>query len=179
MFCYITCIFSYLLKFFRACAMPVHCSKLAGSWWWLRVHGCTLVLVCYKDIWTQGLTFSSRRQFAQIPRISIHHAVANPRWRWHCECAPLIGGQRRSAMCAIHCAIYIARCDCSYILQCFAWSSAVIARCVQFTARCNSVIAWCYSALLRVKQCSFHAVYEIHRAMYEIHCPMCAILRAM
>ena len=30
-----------------------------------------------------------RQQFAQIPWISIHHTVANPRWHWHCECAHL------------------------------------------------------------------------------------------
>ena len=40
--------------------------------------------------------------------------------------------------------------------------------------------------LLHVKQCSYRAVYEIHRAMYqsyhtmfEIHCAMCAFHRAM
>ena len=65
------------------------------------------------------------------------------------------------------------------ILQCFAWSNAVIARCGQFIARWNSVIARCYYALLRVKQCSYRAVYDIYRAMYEIHCAMCVIHRAI
>ena len=46
-----------------------------------------------------------------------------------------------------------------------AWSKAVIARCVQFITRCNSVIARCdcsYPAVLRMKEYSYRAMCVIH-----------------
>ena len=60
--------------------------------------------------------------------------------------------------------------EAAVLLHCFVWSSAVIAQCVQFITRCNSVIMRCdCSSFLCVKQCSYRAMYHSYCEMREIY----------
>ena len=152
------------------------------------------VLVCYKDIWTQGLTFSPWRQFAQIPRISIHHAVANPRWHCHCECARLernvvardVSQLSRDVCNSLRDLTSILSGDESNLsreLSCSGSREAMRLSGDVFNSSRNVTLLSRNVILLRVKQCcyravssrdvcSYRAMYAIHRAMSFISCTM-------
>ena len=113
--------------------------------------------------------------------------MANPRWHCHCECARLernvvardVSQLSRNVCNSLRDLTFILSGDESNLsreLSC-SGSREAMRLSGDVTLLSRNVI------LLRVKQCCYRAVYEIHRATYAViarcYCAMCAIHRAM
>ena len=120
--------------------------------------------------------------------------MANPRWHWHCECARLernvvardVSQFSRDVCNSLRDLTFILSGDESNLsreLSCNGSREAMrLSRDVCNSSRDVTLLSRDV-ILLRVKECSYRVVSSrdvcSYRAVYEIHCAMCAIHRAM